>query len=195
MILRKEERHKGIAIPVSFVDDKPKFMTMRDRRFREWLFVTGGCRKREVVNPLHCALRELEEETRGVISLKKGKFSYFKFTTKDRSKEEKDNDLREGMEITLVYHVYVIEFNINRLVQTNLINRFTCQKVQTELRKKKKLPIRRTYDENDFMSFDTLEEFKKRKLWGLIDKNIIKNPAFYVALTSSNREIFNIGKQ
>ena len=194
MTLRKEERHKGIAIPVSFVDDKPRFLTMRDRRFKEWLFVTGGCRKREVFNPLRCALRELEEETRGVISLKKGRFSYFKFTTKDRSKEEKENDLRDGIEITLVYHVYVIEYNISRFVQANLINRFNYQKARTEMRKKNKLPIRRTYDENDFMCFDILEEFKKRKLWELIDKNVIKNPAFYVALTSSNREIFNIGK-
>ena len=194
MTLRKEERHKGIAIPVSFVDDKPRFLTMRDRRFKEWLFVTGGCRKREVFNPLRCALRELEEETRGVISLKKGRFSYFKFTTKDRSKEEKENDLRDGIEITLVYHVYIIEYNISRFVQANLINRFNYQKARTEMRKKNKLPIRRTYDENDFMCFDILEEFKKRKLWELIDKNVIKNPAFYVALTSSNREIFNIGK-
>lgn len=194
MTLRKEERHKGIAIPVSFVDDKPRFLTMRDRRFKEWLFVTGGCRKREVFNPLRCALRELEEETRGVISLKKGRFSYFKFTTKDRSKEEKENDLRDGIEITLVYHVYIIEYNISRFVQANLINRFNYQKARTEMRKKNKLPIRRTYDENDFMCFDILEEFKKRKLWELIDKNVIKNQAFYVALTSSNREIFNIGK-
>jgi len=194
MTLRKEERHKGIAIPVSFVDDKPRFLTMRDRRFKEWLFVTGGCRKREVFNPLRCALRELEEETRGVISLKKGRFSYFKFTTKDRSKEEKENDLRDGIEITLVYHVYIIEYNISRFVQANLINRFNYQKARTEMRKKNKLPIRRTYDENDFMCFDILEEFKKRKLWELIDNNVIKNPAFYVALTSSNREIFNIGK-
>ena len=194
MTLRKEERHKGIAIPVSFVDDKPRFLTMRDRRFKEWLFVTGGCRKREVFNPLRCALRELEEETRGVISLKKGRFSYFKFTTKDRSKEEKENDLRDGIEITLVYHVYIIEYNISRFVQANLINRFNYQKARTEMRKKNKLPIRRTYDENDFMCFDILEEFKKRKLWELIDKNVIKNQAFYVALTSSNREKFNIGK-
>ena len=194
MTLRKEERHKGIAIPVSFVDDKPRFLTMRDRRFKEWLFVTGGCRKREVFNPLRCALRELEEETRGVISLKKGRFSYFKFTTKDRSKEEKENDLRDGIEITLVYHVYIIEYNISRFVQANLINRFNYQKARTEMRKKNKLPIRRTYDENDFMCFDILEEFKKRKLWELIDNNVIKNPAFYVALTSSNRQIFNIGK-
>ena len=192
IVLRKEERHKGIAIPVSFIDDKPRFLTMRDRRFKEWLFVTGGCRKREVFNPLRCALRELEEETRGVINLKNGKFSYFKFTTKERSAEEKTKDIADGIEVTLVYHVYVIEFNINRAVQGNLISRFNYQRARTELRKKNKLPIRRTYDENDFMSFDTLDEFKRRRLWDLIDKNIIQNPAFYVALTSSNREIFNI---
>jgi len=194
IVLRKEERHKGIAIPVSFIDDKPRFLTMRDRRFKEWLFVTGGCRKREVFNPLRCALRELEEETRGVINLKNGKFSYFKFTTKERSAEEKTKDIADGIEVTLVYHVYVIEFNVNRTIQGNLINRFNYQRARTELRKKNKLPIRRTYDENDFMSFDTLDEFKRRRLWDLIDKNIIQNPAFYVALTSSNREIFNMSR-
>ena len=57
-----EEKHKAIAIPVSMIDSVPMFLTVRDRRFREWLFVTGGCRKKEVVCPLKCALRELEEE-------------------------------------------------------------------------------------------------------------------------------------
>ena len=64
------KKYKAIAIPVSFVDGKPRFLTVRDWRFKEWIFVTGGCRRREIYNPIRCALRELEEETRGVISLK-----------------------------------------------------------------------------------------------------------------------------
>ena len=55
------KKYKSIAIPVSFSGDKPRFLTVRDRRFKEWIFVTGGCRKREIPNPLRCALRELEE--------------------------------------------------------------------------------------------------------------------------------------
>ena len=69
------KKYKAIAIPVTFTDDKPRFLTVRDRRFKDWIFVTGGCRRKEIANPLRCALRELEEETRGVISLKKGEYT------------------------------------------------------------------------------------------------------------------------
>jgi 8-oxo-dGTP pyrophosphatase MutT (NUDIX family) len=191
-MLRKEERHKAIAIPVSFADGKPRFLTVKDRRFGEWIFVTGGCRKREVINPLRCALRELEEETRGVVNLKQGTYSYFKFYSKNRSPEELQNDRKEGIDVTLVYHVYVFDFNVPVAVQRSLIRRFNDEKDKTDERKRKGLPIRRTYDENDLMSFDTLEEFNRRKRWDFIVNNIIKNPDFPVAVTSSNRQSFNI---
>ena len=66
---RTRERHKSIAIPVSIIDNKPYMLIVHDRRYQEWTFVTGGCRRREVLNPLRCAVRELEEETRGTINL------------------------------------------------------------------------------------------------------------------------------
>ena len=69
------KKYKAIAIPVTFEDDRPRFLTVRDRRFKDWIFVTGGCRRREIYDPLRCALRELEEETRGVVSLKKGEYT------------------------------------------------------------------------------------------------------------------------
>ena len=58
------ERHKSIAIPVTRDPDggPPKFLVVHDRRYKEWTFVTGGCRRREVFNPLRCAIRELEED-------------------------------------------------------------------------------------------------------------------------------------
>ena len=63
------KKYKAIAVPVTFVDDTPRFLTVRDWRFKDWIFVTGGCRRREIYNPLRTALRELEEETRGVVCL------------------------------------------------------------------------------------------------------------------------------
>ena len=190
--MRKEERHKAISIPVSFVDGKPRFLTVRDRRFKEWIFVTGGCRKREVYNPLRCALRELEEETRGLVNLKSGSYSYFKFYSKNRTPEELDNDRSLGIDVTLVYHVYIFEYNISRLKQLHLLRMFEAEKARTESRKKNKLPIKRTYDENDYMSFDTLEEFNRRRRWDFIVSNIIENPEFMGAVTSSNRQTFYI---
>ena len=50
------KKYKAIAIPVSFADEKPKFLTVRDRRFKDWIFVTGGCRRREIFNPPFAAL-------------------------------------------------------------------------------------------------------------------------------------------
>ena len=41
--MRNHEKHKAIAIPVSFLDGKStKFLTVRDRRHCEWTFVTGA---------------------------------------------------------------------------------------------------------------------------------------------------------
>jgi len=78
------KKHKAIAIPVTFVGNVPRFLTVRDKRFREWIFVTGGCRRREIDNPIRTALRELEEETRGVLSLKRGEYTTYTFNVKER---------------------------------------------------------------------------------------------------------------
>ena len=182
--MKKEERHKAIVVLVSFVDDKPRFLTMRDRRFKEWIFVTGGCRKREITNPLRSALRELEEETRGVINLKKGTYSSFDFSVKSPEKDESH--------VTLIYHVYVIEYNVPRTVQQTLIKRFNDEKAKTEIRKREHLPVKRCYDENDIMSFDTLEEFNSRTQWQFIIDNVLKNPNFVPTLASPNRHSFFI---
>ena len=174
------KKYKAIAIPVSFVDEKPKFLTVRDRRFKDWIFVTGGCRRREIFNPLRCALRELEEETRGVVALKTGEYTEFKFTVK------------ESPTVDLEYNVYVFFVNYTRQDQQSMIKKFYEEKQKTNLKKLQKLPIKKTFDENDYMSFDTLEEFNTRKRWKLIIDNIIKNPEFYSCVTSLNRKTFSI---
>ena len=174
------KKYKAIAIPVSFVDEKPKFLTVRDRRFKDWIFVTGGCRRREIFNPLRCALRELEEETRGVVALKNGEYTEFKFTVK------------ESPTVDLEYNVYVFFVNYTRQDQQAMIKKFYEEKQKTNLKKLQKLPIKKTFDENDYMSFDTLEEFNTRKRWKLIIDNIIKNPEFYSCVTSLNRKTFSM---
>jgi 8-oxo-dGTP pyrophosphatase MutT (NUDIX family) len=190
--MKKEELHKAIAIPVTFIDEKPKFLTVRDRRHKEWIFVTGGCRKREVSSPIHCALRELEEETRGVLKLKSGMYTYFTFETQQRTIEELEADRRAGVQVTLVYHVFVFFTKINQHEQNQMIQKFNEEKTKLEARKRDKLPYRRTYDENDYMSFDTLESFRKKNRWELIVDKVVNNPDFYAALNSLNRKTFNI---
>jgi hypothetical protein len=190
--MKKEERHKVLAIPVTYTDDKPKFLTVRDRRFKEWLFISGGCRKREISNPIRCALRELEEETRGVVNIKSGIYTSFIFETTERSHEELEEDRRNGVNITIVYHVFIFFIKIGTFEQQDIIRKFNREKALVEIRKRDKLPIKRTYDENDFMSFDTLDTFNRKNRWDLIVSNVINNPDFYTALNSLNRKSFNI---
>jgi len=174
------KKYKAIAIPVSLTDEKPRFLTVRDWRFKDWIFVTGGCRRREIFNPLRCALRELEEETRGVVNLKSGEYTDFKFTVK------------ESPSVELEYNVYIFFVNFSRTEQHNQIKKFYEEKQKTMLRKIQNQPYKKTHDENDFMSYDTLEEFNGRKCWDLIVDNVLKNPEFYVCITSQNRKTFSI---
>jgi 8-oxo-dGTP pyrophosphatase MutT (NUDIX family) len=110
------KKYKAIAIPVSFADDKPKFLTVRDRRFKDWIFVTGGCRRREIFNPLRCALRELEEETRGTVALKSGEYTTYKFTVK------------ESPTVDLEYNVFVFFVDYKRSEQQALVKKFYEEK-------------------------------------------------------------------
>ena len=73
-----------------------------------------------------------------------------------------------------------------------LVKKFNEEKFRTELRKREKLPIKRTYDENDFMAFDTLETFSHKHRWPMIVNKVINNPDFYAALNSLNKKPFNI---
>lgn len=171
------KKYKALAIPVSFADETPRFLTVRDKRFKEWIFVTGGCRRRENFYPLRCAIRELEEETRGVVSLKKGEYTSFSFTVK------------ESPSVELVYTAFVFFIDYTKNEQNELVKRFNEEKYKMHT---KKIQMKRTYDENDFMSFDTLAEFNTRNRWDVIVKHVLMNPEFYSCVGSLNRKTFVI---
>ena len=187
-----EVRHKAIIIPIIKSETGTKFLTVRDSRHKEWIFVTGGCKKSEVDNPLKCGLRELEEETRGVINIRSGEFSEFQFESNYRSPEETKKDRFEGIIVTLVYHVYLVNIIITPEQQTRIIHDFHANRARMEINKKEGIRIKKAYDENDDISFDTLEDFNKKDRWDLIIANIIKNPLFYELMNSSKTQNFNI---
>ena len=174
------KKYKAIAIPVSFADSTPRFLTVRDWRFKDWIFVTGGCRRREIYNPLRTALRELEEETRGVVALKNGEYTEFKFV------------VNESPTVELEYNVFIFFVDFTRSEQQAQIQKFYEEKRKTMLKKILNQPIRKTHDENDYMSYDTLEEFGARKQWKRILDYVLKNPEFYTCISSQNRKTFSI---
>ena len=186
-----EERYKAIAIPVSLTDGHPRFLTVRDRRFKDWIFVAGGCRKREINNPLKCALRELEEETRGVISLKEGEYTTFSFRTHNRTVEELRDDRARNIKVISVYHVFIFFVDMTEQERRRTVDRFNNEKAKMEVLKERRLPIKRTHDENDMMLWSTLDEFSRQKQWDVIKYNILNNPTFRYKLHDS-RYNFNV---
>jgi 8-oxo-dGTP pyrophosphatase MutT (NUDIX family) len=170
------KKHKAIAIPVCLAEDRPVFLTIRDRRWKDWGFVAGGSRRREVNCPLRTALRELEEETRGTVCLRSGEYTSYVFTVK------------ESPTVELVYNVYVFFVNFTKTQRAQMVKKFMDEKAKTQVKKLQKQPIKRVFDENDFMSWDTLEEFKARpKKWERITTNVIKNPEFYACLSAPRK--------
>lgn len=176
--MKSEERHKCVVIPITRAGNSTKFLTVRDKRFKEWTFITGGCRKREIPEPVKCAMRELDEETRGTFEIKEDIYKYFSFVTKRRSPEELERDRREGLDVTCVYHVYIFVMDYTEEKRIEVINNFEKQKEIMEERKRKKLPIKKSNDENDFISFDTFEEFMSKTIWRFIYDAVIVHPEF-----------------
>lgn len=180
------ERHKAIAIPMSKVNDVLHFLIVHDRRYREWTFVTGGCRRREVYNPLRCAIRELEEETRGIINLKRGSYSYFKFTTDT----PEPRDLEDGVEVLNHYHVYVFNLPMTSIEHRHIIRRFTEEKKKME---GSEVPFRKNYDENDECRFETLDSIGRcPNLWPMIRQHVIGNSEFTQAIETTHWTPFNL---
>jgi len=174
-------RHKAIAIPVCYIGKEPHFLIVRDKRFKEWTFVTGGCRKREIYNPLQCALRELEEETRGVVNIQSGAYSYFMFTSNDPATPGTVD----------IYHVYVIDFPMSLMDQEKIITRF---KIKKDLMDNNHIRFKKQYDENDFIDFDTFSSMKSRKdLWKIIHVYVVDSEHFENAL-KSKRTLFSMPK-
>ena len=95
-------------------------------------------------------------------------------------------------ELFFPFIVFIFFVNYNRSEQQTQIRKFYEEKHKTQIKKMNNQPIRKTHDENDFMSYDTLEEFNGRKRWKLIIDNVIKNPQFYACISSHNRKTFSI---
>jgi len=180
------ERHKAMAIPVSTINDVKHFLVVRDRRYNEWTFVTGGCRRREIFNPLQCAVRELEEETRGTINLKKGSYSYFKFVTDT----PEPRDIEDGVTAHNTYHVYIFDLPMSKIEQGTILRKFSDEKDKME---SSRVPYRRNYDENDDCVFETLENItNKPNIWPMVRTHVLENPEFHQALHSTTKTAFNL---
>ena len=164
---------------MSYEGGTPRFLVVRDRRHHDWTFVTGGCQnKKEISRPLLCALRELKEETKGIVDVTSGKYSSFFFKTD-----------KVTPNFIFIYHVIIIELPITPEEQQFHVNRF-----QHEMVHPTHLPLK-CYNETENMLWVTFEEFKNMNKWIVVKTHLMDNPDFYVLVCSLNRRPFNIVKK
>jgi hypothetical protein len=106
-----ETRYKAVVIPTI----KGKFVVVRyhdtNKKRTDLTFIGGGCGPRE--NKRNCAIRELKEETRGALNVRKEnlKNRISPFTSTLRSKGELAKNAREGKEVSMEYHVFFAPLN------------------------------------------------------------------------------------
>lgn len=173
--------HKSIAIPIVDTGQGLKYLLVHDKRHHEWTFVTGGCKHKEIFNPIKCAVRELEEETRGTLRLQRGYYKYFRFSA------QPSNDPIEYS----IYHVYI--FHIGSVTEEELSHIEKQFFHEKELMDTNKMTFQKNHDENDSMKFVTLDEILECKtLWKFIFDKVISHKNFYACCEPSNALHFNL---
>ena len=167
----RQQSHKALAIV--YTASKPRrFLTVRDRRFGDWTFVCGGCRKREIFFPLKTALRELHEETRGLLTITHATYRYFYFV--------------DGEYPNSLYHCYMIELDMPVEAQINMERDFRHNKMISDERRRNRLAVKRSHDECTALSWDTWQQFTRKRRWPLITRSVINSQRFYDCLNDTN---------
>lgn len=140
-------QRKILAIPYILLrksGKKTRFLVVRNAEFQEWSFISGTCEPRESIDK--CAVREIHEETRGLISLKGIPKRTRRFQT-----------TYQGDRVDVLFiPLQLTEEEMGRMVED--------------------FPVMNTYDmpgmeENTEIRFETLGQFKRRRrVWSFIQE-------------------------
>lgn len=160
-------RRKVIVVPFARDgDDNIKFMVVKDRKNKEWTFVTGGCKARET--DVQAAQRELLEETRGVLDLDlaASSASSFRFKTTYRDARELADDRVRNEQVVTTYSVFAVD-----------ITGIDLEDAKKSFRTTK--ASQRSWNENTDMNFETLDSFSnKAHVWKFIREHVLKSQQF-----------------
>jgi len=154
-------RRKVIVIPYVHSGE---FLVVKDRKFKEWTFITGGCKAYET--DAQAARRELLEETRGNLDAPFIEDSHMvQFRTTYRESKELVQDRSRGERIVTQYTVFFVNINISP------------EELKTKFRGTKN--VRGPFNENADLSFETPESFaQKTHVWRFIRTHVLKAPFF-----------------
>lgn len=105
--MRNVSRRKAIVVPFVMEGGKPYFLMFRDSTYNELTFPSGGCKNDE--SSLHCAMRELYEESRTILKMEdfESKMPIFSFYTDYRSETELKADKKNKLKVIVKFDVFI----------------------------------------------------------------------------------------
>lgn len=140
------------------------FLLVKDRKFDEWTFISGTCKKRNMEHPLACATRELREETKDAIDIDLTKWPYRHVAFNTSYYEPSPQQLRNHTDISTTYHVYFLDISTYPRSPSQIVEEFT------EVKK-----IGKQYNENIDIGFFLLKDLHTVKLWRFISHIVLTN--------------------
>lgn len=145
-------QRKVLAIPyIVRRGKKTRFLVVQDAESQEWTFISGTCEPNE--RPRVCVVRELYEETKGLISL--------------RGLPKRTRVFRIILNNKRI-DVFFIPLRITEEQMKTLPAEFL--QIETHIHE---------YEENSQIRFETLAMFQRRKnIWPLI-WDVMRSPAFH----------------
>lgn len=168
-------RRKVIVIPFAISSTQDLcVLTVKDRKSKEWTFITGGCKIRET--DAQAARRELREETRNLFDLDICQCPHhsFRIKTSFRETREEAYDKARNESVITIYTVFFVE------VGNLLTNTEEFRKAFRNIRNMKGV-----YNENADISFDTLYSFlHKNHVWRFIRDHVLTSIQFKATVSN-----------
>ena len=155
---------KTLAIPyIKAPGLAPRFLVVLDKATREWSFISGCCKLHE--RPEACVMRELREETKEAVNV-------FLTPWNHRSFQLQTWRLEGERRTTIHYYCYAIDIS-NYRSQNAILEHFRDSK-----------KTGKCYNENSDMAFCTLDQFKEKKVWSFIRRDVLESKEFKSVYTS-----------
>lgn len=162
-------RSKVLVVPYTRdKDGNVLFLMVKDRKFDEWTFISGTCKKRNMEHPLLCASRELKEETKDVVDLDLNTWPHHHISFDTMYQDASHSKKKHSANIYTTCHVYFLDIGTYPRSPSFIVNEFM---ITNKLGKQ--------YNENTDIGFFQHKDFNKSiRLWKFISQVVMKNVTF-----------------
>ncbi len=147
------QRKVLVVLYTKIIGTKNRYLVVRDKVHKEWTFISGTCEKYE--RPITCAIREVYEETRGAINLRR-----------KRPKIRKIYRTYDGSHRRVDVIFIQLRYSTNHIAKIK--RRFLNASTDNP-----------GWDENTHISFETISKLLSRKnVWNFVRKVVRESSLF-----------------